>query len=362
MALVVEMARMERLDFELPPELEAHEPPEARGLARDGVRLMVSRQHDLSLEHARFADLPRLLDPGSLLVFNRSATLPAAVEGMRPDGRPVTVHFSTPAPHGSADEWTIEMRAADVARPLTTPSLARVGDGHTGEVLRLPGGGSVELVRGYPDGSVSESSRLWVARLDLPGPALEFLARYGRPIRYGHIRGEWPIGAYQTVYGDQPGSAEMPSAGRPFTPELLAALHSRGVETAFLTLHTGVSSQEADETPFAEWFEVPAETAAAVNRARGSGRPVVGVGTTVVRALESAGGQAARGWTEVVITPERGVRYVDGLITGWHEPQASHLLMLEAIAGRPLLEVSYAEAIRRGYLWHEFGDSQLILP
>jgi S-adenosylmethionine:tRNA ribosyltransferase-isomerase len=344
----------ERLDFVLPPALEAHEPPEARGIPRDGVRLMVSERSSGRLTHALFRELPRFLEAGTVLVFNRSGTLPAAVEGVATDGRTVKVHFSTPLPGGTDNEWTVEIRDADGGRSFA--SLATTG------TVRLRGDASATLVRGYPDPNVTAGSRLWVARLELGMEVQEYLARFGRPIRYGHIRGEWPTEAYQTVYGDRPGSAEMPSAGRPFTSSLLDELRANGVEVRFLTLHTGVSSQEADETPFAEWFEVPWETADAVRRAKAEGRPVIAVGTTVVRALESAAGRAANGWTELVVTPERGVRYVDGLITGWHEPRASHLLMLEAIAGRRLLEASYAEAIRAGYLWHEFGDSQLILP
>ncbi|HLG71180.1 MAG TPA: S-adenosylmethionine:tRNA ribosyltransferase-isomerase [Chloroflexota bacterium] len=344
-----------RLDFELPAALEAHEPPEARGLARDEVRLMVSRKRDGRLQHARFRDLPSLLAPGTLLVLNRSATLPAEVAGFRSDGAPVVIHFSTRLPKAVEQLWTLELR---------TPAGARVRNGRIGELLFLPEGGTARVLDAYPppDELVIEGSRLWTARLHLPRPVLEYLAANGKPIRYAHIAREWPLSAYLTEFADRPGSAEMPSAGRPLTRELLVELRRRGVETAFITLHTGVSSQEADELPFPEYFEVPPETAAAVQQARAAGRPVIAVGTTVVRALESAADSAAHGWTDVVITPERGVRFVDGLITGWHEPRASHLLMLEAIAGRPLLEASYTEAIRAGYLWHEFGDSQLILP
>ena len=343
----------DRLDFELPAALEAHEPPEARDIPRDGVRLMVSERGSGRLTHAFFRELPRFLETGTVLVFNRSGTLAAAVDGVRAQGMPVTVHFSTPLPGAHGGEWTVELRNARGERVL---------DAVAGEELALAGGGRARLERAYPDGATAFGSRLWAARLDRGLDVQRYLARFGRPIRYGHIHGQWPLEAYQTVYGDRPGSAEMPSAGRPFTCELLDELRVKGVEVRFLTLHTGVSSQEANETPFAEWFEVPWETADAVRSARAEGRPVIAVGTTVVRALESAAGHAASGWTELVVTPERGVRYVDGLITGWHEPRASHLLMLEAIAGRRLLARSYAEAIRAGYLWHEFGDSQLILP
>jgi S-adenosylmethionine:tRNA ribosyltransferase-isomerase len=181
------------------------------------------------------------------------------------------------------------------------------------------------------------------------------------------VQGSWPIGMYQTVYAGPPGSAEMPSAGRPFSPDVLERLAHRGIGFATLTLHTGVSSLEQHEAPYAEEYTVPAATAAQVRAARAAGGRVIAVGTTVVRALESAAsvGQgeviAAHDWTDLVVTPRRGVRTVDGLLTGLHEPRASHLQMLEAIAGRRHLERAYAAALAGDYLWHEFGDVHLIV-
>jgi S-adenosylmethionine:tRNA ribosyltransferase-isomerase len=194
-----------------------------------------------------------------------------------------------------------------------------------------------------------------------------FLERYGEPIRYGYVRGGWPLAAYQTVYATTPGSAEMPSAGRPFTAELLSRLLARGVLLAPITLHTGVSSPERHESPFPEYYVVPESTARVVNAVRGWGGRVVAVGTTVVRALETVAGaggsvHGGSGWTSLVVSSERGLRVIDGLITGWHEPEASHLQLLEAVAGPALLARCYREALRHGYLWHEFGDSHLILP
>ena len=132
-------------------------------------------------------------------------------------------------------------------------------------------------------------------------------------------------------------------------------------------LHTGVSSQDAGESPQPERFEVTADTAALVNSARSRGGRVVAVGTTATRAIESAAGvdglvEAAGGWTELVIGPDRPVRVVDGLVTGWHNPEASHLLLVEAVAGADLTQNAYDAAVERGYAWHEFGDSCLILP
>jgi S-adenosylmethionine:tRNA ribosyltransferase-isomerase len=193
------------------------------------------------------------------------------------------------------------------------------------------------------------------------------ISRHARPIRYGYVERDFPLEAYQTVYATEPGSAEMPSAGRALTPELLVRLAARGVHVAPLVLHTGVSSLEQHEPPYPERFRVPEETARLVNAVRSWGGRVIAVGTTVVRALESvasAEGTArpGEGWTNLVVSPERGVRVVDGLLTGWHEPRSSHLQMLEAIAGRELIESSYRAALAEGYLWHEFGDLELILP
>ena len=333
-----------RLRFSLPPELEAHEPPEARGLRRDEVRLLVSHYRDDRIVHARFADLPSFLVPGDLVVANDSATLPAALTARREDGSAIALHLSTRLPGGL---WVVEPRKTTAA-----PT----------ERLALPGGGAATLLAPYAD-----SARLWVARIDLPAPLLEYLGRWGRPIAYPYVPDPWPIEMYQTVYAAEPGSAEMPSAGRAFSPDVLARLARRGVAFATLTLHTGVASLESHERPYEEPFSVPPATADAVEAARLSGRRVVAVGTTVVRALESAADErgrviASRGWTDLVITPERGVRVVDGLLTGFHEPEASHLAMLAAIAGREHIERAYRAALEGGYLWHEFGDLHLILP
>jgi S-adenosylmethionine:tRNA ribosyltransferase-isomerase len=199
------------------------------------------------------------------------------------------------------------------------------------------------------------------------GPLAAHLERAGRPIAYGYLDRRYPLSAYQSVFSARPGSAEMPSAGRPFTQAIVTGLVSRGVAVAPITLHTGVSSQEAGEAPQDERFEVPEATAHLVNAARAGGGRVVAVGTTVTRALESAVTgpgtvSAARGWTNRLVTPSDPPRVVDGLVTGWHDPQASHLLLVEAVAGRQLTQAAYDAAVAGGYLWHEFGDSALLLP
>ena len=338
---------MNALAFELPTALEAHEPPEERGVARDAVRLLVATRSDGELEHRRFLDLPAVLDPGDLLVVNVSATLPAALGASTKDGSRVRVHVATRAPRLD-DSWrVVEIRSADGSRPRGA---------HAGERLDLDGGASLQLVAPYASGA-----RLMLARFDGLGSVERYLARHGAPIRYAHTRRSWPLSAYQNVYATTPGSAEMPSAGRPFTAELITRLAARGVLIAPITLHTGVSSPERHEAPFPEQFSVPERTARLLEATKRRGGRVIAVGTTVVRALETAAVGEPEGWTGLVITPDRPLAAVDGMITGWHEPEASHLQMLEAIAGHDLLERSYESALQHGYQWHEFGDSHLIL-
>lgn len=342
-----------RTHFHRPPGSDATEPPEARGVARDAVRLLVARPGGVS--HARFADLGDFLRPGDLLVVNNSATMPAAVDGRR-GGRPIAVHFSTAQ---GEKAWVVELRpAADAAGHLT--------DVRPGERVDLPGGAALVVGSSYPEPGV-EGARLWTARVILEGDVAAYLARHGRPIRYAYVPREWPLRYYQTVFARSPGSAEMPSAARPFSTDLVTALVSAGIAIAPITLHAGVSSAEAGEPPTPELFEVPAPTARMVNSAHAAGSRVIAVGTTVTRALESAADAAgvvhpAVGWTDLVLGPQRACRVVDGLITGWHDAGASHLLLLESVAGAELVATAYREAVTRGYLWHEFGDSALLLP
>ena len=339
------------LDFELPSALEAREPAEARGRGRDDVRLLVSRG-SAEPAHACFRDLPVLLEPGDLVVINTSGTLPAALAGRLGD-LSVDVHLSGRLPGG---HWLAELR-----RPAWPASLPEPG-GREGDVISLPAGGSARLVtrwRGSP--------RLWVVALDLPVNELAFVHAHGRPIRYGHVPDDWPLATYQTVYATEPGSAEMPSAGRAFTADIMTALVARGISVSPLVLHAGVSSLEVGEPPPPEWYRVPAVTARRVNDTRVAGGRVVAVGTTVVRALETVVDDEGLvhegvGWTETIVTPDRPVRAADGLLTGWHEPRASHLLILEAIAEPFALQSAYRAALDRGYLWHELGDLHLILP
>ena len=337
--------------FRLPVRLEAHEPPEARGLTRDGVRLLVTDRADGSLVHSRFSDLPTFLAPGDLVVVNTSATLPAALPVTNADGAELELRLSTPAEGRDPERfWIVELRSGD----------SPFGAVEVGERLALPGGASARILASYA------GVRLWLAELELPLLLEAYLGEHGSAIRYGYVPRRWPLAAYQNVYAVDPGSAEMASAGRPFTAELITRLVAGGVLVAPVTLHTGVSSQESHERPYPERFRVSEQTARLVNAVHAWGGRVVATGTTVVRALETVarpdGTVAANeGWTRLVVTPERGLWTVDGLLTGLHEAQSSHLDLLRAVAGEELLARSYGAALEHGYRWHEFGDSQLIL-
>jgi S-adenosylmethionine:tRNA ribosyltransferase-isomerase len=337
--------------FTLDATREAHQPPEASGRLRDDVRLMVSVGESPPV-HGCFRALASFLAPGDLVVVNTSATVAAAVDGRLSSGEPVAVHLSGQLPGGL---WLVEARqpADGTTAPLVLDEP---------QAVHFVAGGSVDLLSPFAD-----SQRLWFAHLDLPVPVDEFLAAHGRAIRYRYVGRDWPLSDYQSVFSIEPGSAEMPSAARPFTTEVVTDLVRRGITIAPLLLHTGVSSLEGNESPYPERYRVPPSTARLVNGAHAAGGRVVAIGTTVVRALEtvtdgSGTTHPGEAWTEEVITPERGVRAVDGLLTGWHEPEASHLLMLEAVAGRRPLELAYRAAYDEGYLWHEFGDSHLLLP
>ncbi|MCW2891202.1 MAG: Queuosine biosynthesis protein [Actinomycetia bacterium] len=337
---------MTALDFVLPEGLEATEPPPVR----DDVRLLVASAG--GVRHARFGQLAEFLASGDLVVVNTSATLAAAVPANRARV-PVEVHFSAELDDGS---WSVEVRPAGV-------SGGPVADLRPGEVIALDAGAELVVDQPQPAGQ----ARLWRARPRIDGGVPAFLARHGRPIRYAYVPRPWPLPEYQTVFAREPGSAEMPSAGRPFTGQVVTDLITRGVALAPLVLHTGVSSQEPGEPPQPERFRVPAATARLVNSTRQAGGRVIAVGTTVTRALESAADpdgsvRARHGWTDLVLGPSRPARVVTGLVTGWHAPGASHLGLLAAVAGSALVERAYAEAVRCGYRWHEFGDSCLLLP
>jgi S-adenosylmethionine:tRNA ribosyltransferase-isomerase len=336
--------------FDRPQELQATEPPEAHGASRDDVRLLVSTPGGHT--HTTFRELTRFLDRGDLVVVNDSATMPAS---LRAKGGPGDFVLNVSTRFGPT-VWLTEPRWSS-SRPGPLPLQA-------GEIIGACDQ-RVRLIAPYPG-----AERLWFVEGDLA----KAMARCGEPIRYGYVEHPQPLSAYQSVFARAPGSAEMPSAARPFTSEVVALLRDRGVGIAKIRLHTGVSSLEIEEEDIEQhvWapepFRVSPATADAVNAARERGGRVVAIGTTVVRALESAWSAheervvGSAGFTRVVVHPGRGVHAVDGLLTGFHDPGASHLAMLYAVAGKDLVRAGYEEAVRGGYKWHEFGDSHLLLP
>lgn len=328
-------------------------PPEFRGTSREDVRILVARPRDVG--HHRFQDLADLLTPGDLVVVNNSATVNGEIDAVRDVG-PIVLHAAQRLDDAT---WVVELRTApDASAPILDAEPGeRIGVGE------LP----LTLLDPYPHEGSSPSvsgNRLWRAHVE--GDLRALLDRHGRPIAYGYLDRRYPLAAYQSVFSTVPGSAEMASAGRPFTDALLTRLVARGISVAPITLHTGVSSQEAGEGPQPEWYHVPATTAGLVELTRELGGRVVATGTTVTRALESAVREGvvreSWGWTDRVVTPAHPAVVVNGLITGWHDAEASHLLLVEAIVGTRLAQAAYDGAVTEGYRWHEFGDSGLFLP
>jgi len=357
--------------FILPPDLEAAAPPEARGLRRDHVRLLLVDRASGSVAHHRFHELPRLLEPGDLLVANDSRTLPASLLGHTAVGAPLEVRLAAKdpgtdggerwlglplgVPDGGGDPALVPTEARPAAPPLAA-----------GERLEFAGGLTATVLGRHPEAQ----ALIWLA-FDAGGERLaQALHRAGRPVRYAYVPRPWPLHHYQTLFAAGPGSAEMASAGRPFTVQTLKVLRNRGVGLATVSLHAGLSTygDPATDRSFvpAEPYLVPEATAAAVARSRAAGGRVVAVGTTVVRALETAAGsgavRAGAGVSRLRIRAGHRLLAVDGLLTGLHEPEASHLDLLAAFIDRAALDRAYASALAGGYLWHEFGDVCLLLP
>jgi S-adenosylmethionine:tRNA ribosyltransferase-isomerase len=373
--------------FRLPPELEAAAPPEARGLRRDHVRLLLVERATGSVAHHRFHELPWLLRPGDLLVANDSRTLPASLLGHTAAGAPLEVRLAArdgegagpvtgagrhgAGVHGGGERWAALVLGvpAGGGDPALVPTDARPPAPAlaAGDRLRFAGGlGATVLGRHEEAGPL-----VWLA-FDLAGERLaQALHRAGRPVRYAYVPRPWPLHQYQTVFAAGPGSAEMASAGRPFTIQTLRDLRHRGIGLATISLHAGLSTYGDPVTDRryvpAEPYLVPEATAAAVAACRAAGGRVVAIGTTVVRTLETAaaGGDGVRpgaGVTRLRIGPGHRLAAVDGLLTGLHEPEASHLDLLGAFLDRPALDRAYGAALGSGYLWHEFGDVCLLLP
>jgi S-adenosylmethionine:tRNA ribosyltransferase-isomerase len=339
------------------PDLPAAAPTATRGLTPDQARMLVARRGGGPFEHRRLRDLPTVLTEGDVLVVNTSKAVPSALPARRGDGTPVRLHLSTRTPDGW---WIVEVRQPDGtgSRPF--------GHAAPGEVFRLPAGALARLLAPLQSSPIPGGVRLWRAQVDLPGEPDVYLTNHGEPVRYT-AGGATLAEPAQTVFATVPGSAEPPSAALGFTGGLVTGLIAAGIEIAPVTLHTGVSSTETGEAPHGEWYAVSAVTARRVNAARTAGGRIIAVGTTVTRALETVAGadgrvHPGRGWTEHLVGPATGIRAVDGLLTGWHEPQASHLELVTAVGGAELVGRSYRAAAAAGYLGHEHGDTHLILP
>lgn len=352
---------MNTLSFTLPEALAAKAPPERRGLARDGVKLMVLDREGM-VQHSYFNQIDRFLRPGDLLVFNASRTLPASLKGC--DHTTQACLEVRLAHHQSDGSWLalllcqhdLQQKEKRFACPMHAGMQLDFGAGLTADVEardeRIP--------------------RLWRLRFSLDeADLIDKLHQVGQPVRYSYVSAPWDLDYYQTVYASVPGSAEMPSAGRAFTWELLFKLKQQGIDTAHIVLHTGLSSYMDDaldeQHPASEEAYFISDRAAdKINQTRQRGGRIIAVGTTVVRALESVADSQARvraghGYTRLIITAQHSLKAVDGLLTGLHEPEASHLDLLTAFMPPEKLQPAYEEAIRREYLWHEFGDLNLIV-
>ncbi len=349
------MITSDMITFDLPKQLACPRPTELRPIARDEVRLLVT-QDDGSNHHTAFHQLANFLDAGDVLVVNTSAVQAAALPIDLPGGRSGRLHFST---RTGSHEWLVEIREVVNNRTI------RWQEGEAGMRFKLPGQAILQLQsQFYQDRSLLH---LWAARFSATQDLVDYLAQYGQPIQYENLHKQYPLDYYQTHFANQPGSSEMPSAGRGFTQRVLDRLIRKGIHIAPILLHTGVSSLEVNEKPYPEYFEVDAVSSAIINNAKRKGKRVIAVGTTAIRATESAANaqgqvQPTKGYTELYITSEHQMKVADGLLTGFHEPQASHLHMLQAVAGQAHIERAYTEAIDAGYYWHQFGDLHLILP
>jgi S-adenosylmethionine:tRNA ribosyltransferase-isomerase len=338
--------------FELPPELSADRPPERRGLARDQVRLLVIDRQTGSVTHTRFDQVSHFLRPGDLLVFNSSGTLPAVLSAtVAQQKEPVEVRL---AEHLPDNIWLALLLPHSVEASGLRLDFGR---GLTAQVL----------TRDF------QIPRLWRLRFSATGTELlDLIYRLGNPVRYRYVSGAWKLSYYQNVYAQTPGSSEMPSAGRAFSWRLLFGLRRMGIKSTHITLHTGLSSYMDNDfdrrRPMSEEeYWISEESAQKIGRAQTNRGRIIAVGTTVVRALESAvlaqGNKlrASNDYTRLRISDRHHLQLVNGLITGLHEPEASHLDLLSAFIPKETLFAAYLEAIQQGYLWHEFGDLNLIV-
>lgn len=343
------------IQFNLPPELACPQPTEERGIERDEVRLLVTNGAGHT-EHTTFNHLTTFLQNGDVLVVNTSATIPAALPVSLPGDKQGRLHVSTKLNSGA---WLAEIRE------ITGNKTKRWHQGKDGMMFQLPFGSSVILKHKFYKND--QWLHLWVTEFNIHEPMHKYLSANARPIQYEKLDRQYPLSYYQTFFSFHPGSVEMPSAGRGFTPGLIGRLLKKGVTLAPIILHTGISSLEENETPHPEYMQVDPVTASIVNTARSQGRRVIAVGTTAIRAIETAVNNDGvvipyHGNTELFIDESYAMKVVDGLVTGFHEPRASHLNILQSVGGFDHIGKAYKEAIKAGYYWHQFGDLHLILP
>jgi len=345
-------------DFHLPKSLECAKPAEERGILRDEVRLMVSHRANDSIAHTTFSEIDNYLQVGDVLVVNTSGTMKAALSTRLPNDEEGRIHLSTPLEN---NEYLVEVRQ------VVDNNTKRFYGLQVGDKLPIPLSSNVEIITPhFTQNEDGEHLQLWKVHVDIPIPLEEYLSLYGEAIKYSNINKKYPHHYYQTYFANEMGSAEMPSAGRAFTSRLVSQLLSKGIQFAPILLHTGISSLEANEKPYPEYFKVSESTASLINLARAEGRRIIAVGTTAIRAIESAVDkegwtQAQEGMTNLFITTKSGLKVIDGMLTGMHEPKASHLLMMQALADVGHLSKCYEAAIAEQYQWHEFGDLHLIL-
>jgi S-adenosylmethionine:tRNA ribosyltransferase-isomerase len=346
--------------FTLSMELVAKEPPERRGIARDAVRLMVIDRSEYRIYHTHFYEIGKFLLPGDLMVFNASRTIPASLVGyVQPAGPLIEVRL---AEHLADGSWLALLRCQQGDNPFSCGTSKGI---------------QIEFAQGLVATVYNQDERiqrLWkIGFSKSSNELLESIYRIGQPIRYEYVSEPWDLDYYQTIYATNPGSAEMPSAGRPFTWKLLFDLKRNGIKMAYISLHTGLSSYidpDLDQRRIAseEEYFISSKAAEQINKTHEIGGRVIAVGTTVVRALETAALYSNKGnvkalhsYTRLHIDANHRLKVVDGLLTGLHEPEASHLDLLTAFLPAERIHQAYEEAIQRKYLWHEFGDMNLIL-
>ncbi|MBX3444818.1 MAG: tRNA preQ1(34) S-adenosylmethionine ribosyltransferase-isomerase QueA [Planctomyces sp.] len=346
--------RLSAYDYQLPPELIAQVPADRR----DASRLMVVRPRTAAIEHRRFPEFPRELRPGDLLVLNDTRVIPARLVGRRQStgGRWEGLYLGQTA---AGDEWRLIGRTR--GRLLPGERLA-IPDPQGAAELEL------ELI------AVSDEGE-WTARCLTPGATLDVLARFGRVPLPPYIErdAERPLDAerYQTTYAARPGAVAAPTAGLHLTPELIAQCRDQGVGIAAVTLHVGIGTFRpvtvedlSQHVMHAEWAEVSAEAAEAVRRTRACGGRVIAVGTTSVRTLETAARDGeVRAWsgeTDIFLRPPCRFRAVDALLTNFHLPKSTLLMLVSALAGRELILRAYSEAIEQRYRFFSYGDAMLI--